>query len=66
MATHNDITGDALVSRPINNRYAENWEMIKRSHEDFEKEFKVYPCDTCHIKVSTSNGLCPCCGKKLD
>lgn len=28
-------------------------------------EFKIYQCDTCHIKVSTSNGCCPCCGKTL-
>lgn len=30
MATHNEITGDALVSRVINNNYADNYDRIFR------------------------------------
>lgn len=27
MATRNDVTGDAIVSRPSNNKYADGWEL---------------------------------------
>ena len=32
MATHNDITGDALVSRTANNNYRDNYDAIFRKN----------------------------------
>ena len=34
MATHNPITGDALVSRVINNNYADNYDRIFRKKKN--------------------------------
>lgn len=61
MATRNDITGDALVNIP------------KRGPSEGKKRefvldmpvFEVFFCGRCHIKVSTSDGHCPCCTKEL-
>ena len=61
MATRNDITGDALVNIP------------KRGPREGRKSefkiempvFEVFDCKRCHIKVSTSNKKCPCCGEDL-
>lgn len=64
MATHNDITGDALVSRPLSRAYMDNFDRVQ-AVDVVEKVFEVYYCDACNIKVSTSNGKCPCCGKDL-
>lgn len=65
MAAHNDITGHALVSRVINKNYADNYDKVDTKAWAEDKVFTVYDCADCHIKVSTSNGLCPCCGKDL-
>jgi len=55
---------------------AENWNPGKRSKayvENFDKVsfelpitpiFEIFYCDRCHLKVSTSNKTCPCCGQK--
>lgn len=61
MAATNEITGDRLINTPKTSPRPQKglsfvWDDIK---------FDVYLCDTCHIKVSTSNGKCPCCGKDL-
>ena len=61
MATRNDITGDVLVNIP------------KRGPREGRKSeftiempvFEVFDCKRCHIKVSTSNKKCPCCGEGL-
>lgn len=65
MATHNEITGDALVSRVINKNYSENYDKVDLKTKYEEKVFVTYKCSDCNIKVSTSNGCCPCCGKDL-
>lgn len=65
MATHNDITGDALVSRVITRKYADNYDKVDKTIKAEDKVFSVYDCADCHIKVSTSNGCCPCCGNVL-
>jgi rubrerythrin len=64
MASHNDITGDALVSKPINRKYAENYGKLQKDTTP-NTVFKVYQCSNCYIKVSTSNGKCPLCGNSL-
>lgn len=62
MAAINDITGDAIRSRD-SAKYAENWDKI--THElPITPIFEVFYCTRCHIKVSTSNKTCPCCGEK--
>lgn len=38
MATHNDVTGDALVSRVINSNYADNYDRIFRKKNVPEQE----------------------------
>lgn len=90
MATHNDITGDALISRVASQAYKDNFDRIgetkmstnfdslqlvetraglerykQKPSAPVESKFKVYDCDSCHIKVSSSNGKCPCCEKDL-
>ena len=90
MATHNDITGDALISRVSTQAYKDNFDRIgettmattldsltlvesragldryvQKPSEPVESKFKIYHCDSCHVKVSTSNGKCPGCGKDL-
>jgi hypothetical protein len=63
MATRNDITGDALVSR-TSLGYINNYDLIRDTQEEV-KVFEVFDCKRCHIKVSTSNKKCPCCGEDL-
>ena len=53
MATRNDITGDALISR-TSGAYRNNYDMIKEAQEE-AKVFRIHECSNCHIKVSTSN-----------
>ena len=65
MATHNDITGDRLINTPKTSPTpTQKQRGLDYYYNDIK--FDVYLCDSCHVKVSTSNGLCPCCGKKLD
>ena len=33
--------------------------------EEKQKIFVTSYCDSCHIKISTHNGKCPCCGKEV-
>ena len=65
MATHNDITGDALISRTISRKYAENFDKIKNAPEETRRVEILY-CDACNIKVSTFNSCCPRCDKLLN
>ena len=65
MASHNPVTGDALISRVINKNYSDNYDKVDLKAKIEYKVFVTYACSTCNIKVSTSNGLCPCCGKDL-
>ena len=60
MATRNDITGDAIVNIPKRSPNIQ-----KRQTYVEEKVFEVFDCKRCHIKVSTSNKKCPCCGEDL-
>ena len=61
MVARNDVTGDALINTP------------KRGPREGQKRdfvlempvFEVMYCDSCFIKVSTSNGKCPKCEKVL-
>ena len=64
MAAINDITGDAIRSRD-STKYAENYDKIEKMEEEAPKVFQVLKCPYCHIKVSTSNGKCPCCFRDL-
>lgn len=61
MVARNDITGDAIT----NFKKSGAKEGRKAEFKIEMPEFKIYHCDTCHIKVSTSNDKCPCCGKEL-
>lgn len=64
MATKNDITGDRLINTPKTSpTLTQKQRGLPYMYDDIK--FDVYLCDSCHIKVSTSNGLCPCCGKEL-
>lgn len=63
MATRNDITGDRLINTPKISPTGAVQE--PRAFSFPSPEFKIYRCDTCNVKVSTSNDCCPCCGKKL-
>lgn len=67
MASRNDITGDALISKRNNDNYRDNYDKVEKGLPIDCKSvgFDVYKCDACNIKVSTSNGRCPCCGKDL-
>lgn len=67
MASRNEITGDALVSRRTNDNYRDNYDRVEKgvALSGSEVRFDTYKCDSCNIKVSTSNGCCPCCGKDL-
>lgn len=38
MATSNDITGDALRSRPVTNKYRDNYDSIFKKKESTPKE----------------------------
>lgn len=62
MVARNDITGDAITNMPKTGK-----KEGRRSEFKIEPlpEFKVYYCTRCHIKVSTSNDKCPCCGEDL-
>lgn len=61
MVARNDVTGDT-----IRNHIKTGAKEGKRTEFKLEMpEFKIYHCDTCHIKVSTSNDKCPCCQKDL-
>lgn len=61
MVARNDITGDAIRSRD-SAKYAENFDKI--TYEvPITPIFEVFYCERCHIKVSTSNKKCPCCGE---
>lgn len=61
MVTRNDVTGDRLINIP------------KRGPREGQKRefvldmpvFEVFYCHRCHVKVSTSNKKCPCCGEDL-
>lgn len=64
MAATNEITGDALISKSSSRAYRNNFDMIENAKEE-EKVFQILYCSSCLIKVSTSNGCCPCCGKGL-
>ena len=61
MATRNDITGDALINTPKRGPR----EGQKREFKIEMPVFEVMYCDSCFIKVSTSNGKCPKCEKVL-
>ena len=62
---------DAKPGRPIsvstigNSKYADNFEKVNKNVYTEDKVFTIHHCDSCHIKVSTSNGKCPSCGKEL-
>lgn len=60
MATYNDVTGDRLINIP-----KKSPNIQKRQTYVEEKVFEVFDCKRCHIKVSTSNKKCPCCGEDL-
>lgn len=61
MATRNDITGDALINTPKRGPR----EGQKREFKIEMPVFEVFYCNRCHVKVSTSNKKCPCCGEDL-
>lgn len=63
MATRNDVTGDLLVSWG-SAKYRKNFDLLRCTDIE-EKLFEVFFCGRCHIKVSTSDGHCPCCTKEL-
>ena len=63
MPTTNDITGDRLINIPKTSPEPKAQRGLPFVYDDVK--FEVYKCDTCHVKVSTSNGCCPCCGKTL-
>lgn len=60
MPTYNDVTGDRLINTPKRGPQ----EGHKREIVE-EKVFEIFDCKRCHIKVSTSNGHCPCCDEEL-
>ena len=61
MVARNDITGDVIANIP-----KKGAKEGRRTEFKLEMpEFKVYNCSRCHIKVSTSNDKCPCCGEDL-
>lgn len=37
MATHNDITGDPLISKPTTDSYRSNWDMIFNKKKSFQE-----------------------------
>ena len=59
MTTYNDVTGDRLINIPKKSP------SVTVKHVVEETIFEVFNCKRCHIKVSTSNGHCPCCGEEL-
>ena len=61
MATRNDITGDRLINTPKRGPR----EGQKREFKIEMPVFEVFYCNRCHVKVSTSNKKCPCCGEDL-
>ena len=63
MVARNDITGDAIRSRD-SQKYAENYDKIEKHELPITPIFEVFYCTRCHVKVSTSNKTCPCCGSK--
>ena len=62
MATYNDVTGDRLINIP--KRGPRGTQQVRETYAE-EKVFEVFDCKRCHIKVSTSNKKCPCCGEGL-
>lgn len=61
---------DAKPGRPISvsaisAKYADNFDKVDLSASAEEKVFTVHHCEACHIKVSTHNGKCPCCGRDV-
>ena len=59
MVARNDVTGDAIVNIPKRSPSV----VVKPVVE--ETVFEIFNCKRCHIKVSTSNKKCPCCGEDL-
>lgn len=58
MATHNDITGDALVSRQANENYRNNYDRIfgKKKEKQNVGEDKLATADGTSVSVSVVSG----------
>lgn len=58
MAAHNDITGDALVSRQANENYRNNYDRIfgKKKENDNAGQDQVAPADGHSVSVSVVSG----------
>lgn len=64
MVDRNEFTGNALMSKASRN-YSKNFDKVDLKAVPEEKVFEIMWCSRCHIKVSTSNKKCPCCGEDL-
>ena len=58
MATHNDITGDALVSRLANDNYRDNYDRIfgKKKEDKDAGEDQLAAADGTSVSVSVVSG----------
>ena len=58
MATHNDITGDALVSRQANENYRNNYDRIfgKKKEKQNVGEDQLATADVTSVSVSVVSG----------
>lgn len=47
-------------------QYRDNYDAVDKTITTNDKVFITANCKSCHIKVSTHNGKCPCCQKELN
>lgn len=50
-----------------NQAYRERFDAVSNTTvEEKQKIFVTTFCNRCHIKISTHNAKCPCCGEDVD